>query len=330
MADPAAAPAYFPPTLPSPAGAPAQLSAAALPALPGLPSAAPPAPPSSSAISPSPGAQPTPSGSATPLPQTDATPAPAAKGKGKGKAVAAGKTKADEPPDGEPKPKKKRSAKKPGEPGPGKSWRKGLKGNLAGVGLDPTIAASLHTGGTASPAGSSPAPARSAVVGSTSAVGAPPKLNNQFLAANPLHIGTPRPRRWIKTKIAFKRVDGMSIALPSWQGDSYSAYATAALAAQTDELASPPPLRYASPHAAPAPKPRASTHVAASHLMTPTLSTGASPTPPAPVLAAGETGAGPLGYQALRPPVLPPIPGMQAQATTGVQGPAETAAQEGA
>ncbi|BGO90389.1 hypothetical protein NBRC10512_004830 [Rhodotorula toruloides] len=228
---------------------------------------------SSSGISPSPAAPPTPSAVAGA--PSAATPATA---KGKGKAKAAGqKNKAAEGPDGEPKPKKKKTAaKKPGEPGPGKSWRKGLKGNLAGVGLDPAVAAGLHGAGTpgaSSPGGAgSPAPSRASAAGGTGGVGAPPKLGNQFLATQPLQIGTPRPRKWIKGKMEFKRYDGATILLPSWQGDSYSAFATAVGTAEIDELASPPPassplppLPSSKPRAAPSPAPRASapaqTHV---------------------------------------------------------------------
>lgn len=90
----------------------------------------------------------------------------------------------------------------------------------------------------------------------------------------------------------FKRYDGATILLPSWQGgasalsaqasrtsssllpstDSYSAFATAVGTAEIDELASPPPassplppLPSSKPRAAPSPAPRASapaqTHV---------------------------------------------------------------------
>ncbi|BGP23553.1 hypothetical protein Rt10032_c02g0710 [Rhodotorula toruloides] len=257
-------------------------------------------------ISPSPAAPPTPSAAAgTPAAGTS-TPV---KGKGKGKA-AGQKNKAADGPDGEPKPKKKKAAaKKPGEPGPGKSWRKGLKGNLAGVGLDAAIAAGLHgasTPGASTPGGAaSPAPSRASAAGGTGAVGAPPKLGNQFLATQPLQIGTPRPRKWIKAKMEFKRFDGETILLPSWQGDSYSAFAIAVGIAEVDELASPPPAFSPLPPI-PSTKPRA----------TPSQVPRAA-SPAQPQLAAPE-------QDALRPPPMlfpPTLPALPPQPVRTQQAP---------
>ncbi|GAA6062376.1 hypothetical protein JCM10212_003185 [Sporobolomyces blumeae] len=186
-------------------------------------------------------------------------------------------------PDEKPPPKKRRTKKAAGEVGPGKSWRKGLKGNLAGVGLDAATAAAIRDG-TAKPAsganthsGSSPVPRgshagtpslasttaalgqgeRSHATSSTtggggggggrgerptaSSVGAPPKLQAQFLPAQVLEVGTPRPRRWNRTRKEFKSVTGNVIALSSWQGDPFSPYSEHVTNTSLDELASPPP-----------------------------------------------------------------------------------------
>ncbi|KWU42141.1 hypothetical protein RHOSPDRAFT_36339 [Rhodotorula sp. JG-1b] len=272
----------------------------ALPALPG----APPPPPAggrggAGLATPSPAP-------ATPASSTSTTTAATARG-AKGKGAAA--RKADDAPEGEPKPKKKRTAtKKSSEPGPGKHWRKGLKGNLAGVGLDPAIAATLQAGG-ASGAGtptssaaqhaSSPGPSRGSTVGVSSAIAPPPKLGNQFITVQSLQIGTPRPRKWIKSKMAFKKVGGGTIMLPSWQGDSYSAFATAVGTAEIDELASPPPS---------APSNLAAATAAFAHPTRPSLVD--TPPPPHATTSSGSSSTivVPKLEPNLNPPVLPPLP----------------------
>ncbi|GAA5965179.1 hypothetical protein JCM8115_005381 [Rhodotorula mucilaginosa] len=271
----------------------------ALPALPGAPPPPPAGGPGGAGLS-----TPSPAPSST---STTATTATARGAKGKGAAA----RKADDAPEGEPKPKKKRTAaKKSSEPGPGKHWRKGLKGNLAGVGLDPVIAATLQAGGTsgagtptssAAQHASSPGPSRGSTVGVSSAIAPPPKLGNQFITVQSLQIGTPRPRKWIKSKMAFKKVGGGTIMLPSWQGDSYSAFATAVGTAEIDELASPPPS---------APSNLAAATAAFAHPTRPSL----VDTPPPPhattTTSSGSSSAivVPKLEPNLNPPVLPPLP----------------------
>lgn len=166
----------------------------------------------------------------------------------------------------------------------------------------------------------SPAPSRASAAGGAGAVGAPPKLGNQFLATQPLQIGTPRPRKWIKAKVEFKRYDGATILLPSWQGgasglvrrecssnahspflsDSYSAFATAIGTAEIDELASPPPVSSPLP---PLPS-------------TKSRSTVAQPSrAPAPALAsqAPPAQAAPRPQPILFPPTLPALPSQPAR-----------------
>ncbi|GAA5869735.1 hypothetical protein JCM16303_001779, partial [Sporobolomyces ruberrimus] len=150
----------------------------------------------------------------------------------------------------------------PGEttPGPGKSWRRGLKGNLAGVGLEGAMAAAARETSTkpstpiatsTRPVATSPAPPpvplpplipfhpppRTA----SHLVGAPPKLATQFLPPQVLEPGAPRPRRWARARMEFRNVMGGTISLTSWQGDTYSSYAEHLNRNQIDELASPPP-----------------------------------------------------------------------------------------
>ncbi|GAA5852655.1 hypothetical protein JCM8547_002579 [Rhodosporidiobolus lusitaniae] len=303
-----------PPFYPGTYGQLPNLSAAPLPSLP-LAAPPPPAPPP---------AAPSTSTPRPPLvaPSTAASPA-------KKKPAAPKKKPAEEGPEGEPKPKKKRTSKKQGEVGPGKAWRKGVKGNLAGVGLNPDVGAAIHQaaatgtpvslppgtpvpGGSGTPVqtpgggGGTPRPA------TTAAIGAPPKLGNQFLQINPLHLGTPRPRKWTRGRVVIKSVSGRAIGLPSWQGDDNSLFAfavgsSAPASAQIDELASPPPGGY-SPSLTPAPsssKPRASAAVGGSHLMTPSSS------------QRGQHAPSPLSHQQqtpqplpvhYAPPVLPPPP----------------------
>ncbi|GAA5950120.1 hypothetical protein JCM3765_004203 [Sporobolomyces pararoseus] len=149
----------------------------------------------------------------------------------------------------------------PGEttPGPGKNWRKGLKGNLAGVGLEGAMAAAAREGSTkpatpsaaAKPAASSPAPPPVPLpplvpfnpTGRTAShlVGAPPKLATQFLPPQILEPGAPRPRRWARAKMEFRNITGGTITLTAWQGDSYSSYTEHLNRNSIDELASPPP-----------------------------------------------------------------------------------------
>ncbi|GAA6034363.1 hypothetical protein JCM8097_002689 [Rhodosporidiobolus ruineniae] len=279
----------------------AQPPAAALPAslvgtqLPSIPLPAIPSTPAAPAAAPPP---------TTAAPAPSSTPAAAPKPKQSKK-----KKPADDAPDGEPKPKKKKPSKPKGEAGPGKAWRKGVKGNLAGVGLDPSIGAQIHaavgTGASLSLTNpGSPAPGASTPGGaaSTAAIGAPPKLGNQFLPSQSLQVGTPRPRKWRRGRVVIKSITGRALGLPSWQGDEFSAYAiaTGTSTGQVDELASPP-LGYASPSLTPVPaavlKPRASAAVAAGgHLMSPLSSSQGQAQPPQTQYAA----------QPLAPPLFPP------------------------
>ncbi|GAA5903137.1 hypothetical protein JCM5296_003351 [Sporobolomyces johnsonii] len=289
---------------------PPSLSFAPPPPAPGSVSPVPPTPAPAPDSAPS-AAPATPYIASSPAPSVASTSASNAKAKAKApaksKAVVAGA-------DGAEKPKKKRAPKKaPGEVGPGKSWRKGLKGNLAGVGLDPATAASIRenlstnpTAGASSPAAAAPS------VRPSAAVGAPPKLATQFLPPQALEVNTPRPRRWIRSRMEFRSITGGTVRLPSWQGDSFSPYADHIASTQIDELASPPPpslptasASYApggtSTPAAKPPQPRASAAVSATHVGTgsPSLSLlGRAPPPQDPIPPAPAT-----AYQP-----APPVP----------------------
>ncbi|GAA5976002.1 hypothetical protein JCM10908_005352 [Rhodotorula pacifica] len=296
---------------------PAAVSVEASPAplLAALPALPPPTPAAPGAG----GASQSPATAATPASTTAST---TSKARSKGKGAGGAARKAEDAPDGEPKPKKKRTAaaKKVVDAGPGKHWRKGLKGNLAGVGLDPTGAATIQGGttpGAGSPApvgasssafalASSPGPSRGSTAGIvSSAIAPPPKLGNQFIAVQALHIGTPRPRKWIKNRMAFKKPDGRVIMLPSWQGDSYSAFATAvgttaaaAAEAEVDELASPPPV---------APSNLAAATAAFSHPSRPSLAESQAS-------SSSNHTVVPKLEPSLNVPVLPPLPPVAAAA----------------
>ncbi|BGP54539.1 hypothetical protein JCM8202_001619 [Rhodotorula sphaerocarpa] len=278
-----------------------------------LPATLPGLPPTAPGGAPPPAAAPTPADSPAGTAPPSVT---GAKGKGKGKGTA---RKAEETPEGEPKPKKKRTAaKKPAEGGPGKHWRKGLKGafpsqSAATAAKDESVAG---TPGATTPSGmpshvlaSSPAPSRASTAGVSSAIAPPPRMGNQFITVQSLHIGTPRPRKWIKSKMGFRRIDGRMMMLPSWQGDSYSAFATAVGTAEVDELASPPPA---------APSNLAAATAAFAHRDQPRPSS-AEVTPPVTV---------PKVEQSLKAPILPPLPGAgsapvedgQAAQASGAQG----------
>ncbi|GAA5919020.1 hypothetical protein JCM1841_002696 [Sporobolomyces salmonicolor] len=255
---------------------------------------------------------------ATPYVASSPAPSVASTSASKAKAKAPAKPKAAvSSADGAEKPKKKRAPKKaPGEVGPGKSWRKGLKGNLAGVGLDPATAASIRENLTTNPPAAASSPSAAAPSARPSAaVGAPPKLATQFLPPQALEVNTPRPRRWIRSRMEFRSITGGTVRLPSWQGDSFSPYADHIASTQIDELASPPPPSLPSALASNAPntsaptstptarppQPRASAAVSATHVGTgsPSLSLFGRALPPQdPVHPAAAT-----AYQP-----APPIP----------------------
>lgn len=150
------------------------------------------------------------------------------------------------------KPKRKRAPKRPsGEIGPGKHWRKGMKGNLAGVGLQVPIPAPPPI---VYPYGAGPPPlipSRSHIIGPA------PKIATAFLPPLALETRTPKPRKWSKVVKELTSITGMPLHFRSWQGRSASAYFDARAAAAA--LGSPAPFPAAtadhstSPSGSPAP-----------------------------------------------------------------------------
>ncbi|GAA5840725.1 hypothetical protein JCM5353_005746 [Sporobolomyces roseus] len=167
-------------------------------------------------------------------------------------------------------PKRKRVRRSEGQPGPGKSWRKGLKGSVTSVGVPTLVAGAGIESLTASPTSHTPAtavpkpstPSAQPVVHyhhppvkafsplppfnptnrtASTLVGAPPKLATQFIAPQVLELGAPRPRRWGRGKMEFRSITGGTIVLTSWQGDTFSPYLDHVSTNSIDELASPPP-----------------------------------------------------------------------------------------
>ncbi|GAA5914651.1 uncharacterized protein JCM6883_001030 [Sporobolomyces salmoneus] len=238
-------------------------------------------------------------------------------------------------------------------PGPGKNWRKGLKGNLAGVGLEGALAAAIVTKPTtptasvrAAPSpGPPPVPLPPLVPfhppprTASYLIGPPPKLATQFLPPQVLEPGAPRPRRWARAKMEFRNITGGTVSLLAWQGDSFSSYGEHLGRSSIDELASPPPSsvpRY--PH--PAPPSSASSIVQTSSGPKPSLSRTPQPpllpgvqaqphayTPYTPyAVQSPSTQPAPpqstsSGYSNLAPPTIPPY---QQQEQTSSPNPAHS------
>ncbi|ORY72383.1 hypothetical protein BCR35DRAFT_307649 [Leucosporidium creatinivorum] len=130
------------------------------------------------------------------------------------------------------KPKRKRAPKRPpGEPGPGKAWRKGLKGTLAaGTGAAAAGASPARTSPSVSRAGSTaggagPSTPSGGGAGGLHAIGSVPKIATSFLPPLALDVRTPRPRRWSVGVKELKSVTGATLKFRSWRGASSSAYA---------------------------------------------------------------------------------------------------------
>ncbi|SCV67771.1 BQ2448_5382 [Microbotryum intermedium] len=120
----------------------------------------------------------------------------------------------------------------PGEAGPGKHWRKGLKGTIvAGQPLPPRP--SNPSDSPASDSVTAPAPIevstpRASFPVAPSLPGAPAiKASGAapFLPALPLEPKTPAPRKWTRGVIAIKSLRGGWLKLPTWEGDPKSEYA---------------------------------------------------------------------------------------------------------
>ncbi|SCZ93665.1 BZ3500_MvSof-1268-A1-R1_Chr6-3g08806 [Microbotryum saponariae] len=149
------------------------------------------------------------------------------------------------PGDAPPKKKQRKPTVKraPGEAGPGKHWRKGLKGTIvAGQPLPPRPVNAADS--PASDSASLPAPIeistpRTSFPIAPSLPGAPAVKASgaaPFLPALPLETRTPAPRRWNRAVIAIKSLRGGWLKLPTWEGHPKSDYA-----AYKTSLNPPPP-----------------------------------------------------------------------------------------
>ncbi|KDE04098.1 hypothetical protein MVLG_05468 [Microbotryum lychnidis-dioicae p1A1 Lamole] len=147
------------------------------------------------------------------------------------------------PGDAPPKKKQRKPTVKraPGEAGPGKHWRKGLKGYVL------SFVAPRPVNPADSPASDSvslPAPIeistpRTSFPIAPSLPGAPAVKASgaaPFLPALPLETRTPAPRRWNRAVIAIKSLRGGWLKLPTWEGHPKSDYA-----AYKTSLNPPPP-----------------------------------------------------------------------------------------
>ncbi|KAK4053529.1 hypothetical protein OIV83_001697 [Microbotryomycetes sp. JL201] len=129
------------------------------------------------------------------------------------------------------KPKRKRAPRRAaGEPGPGKAWRKGLKGTIVAGQVDTTQLPTLQ------PASGVGSPSMSRTGSNTVAAGPSSTLQAQSTVnAGRVSTGwpssmipdyrTPKPRKWHQGQQDITTVSGNTIKLRSWIGAPVSLYA---------------------------------------------------------------------------------------------------------
>ncbi|KAM0788586.1 hypothetical protein ACM66B_001708 [Microbotryomycetes sp. NB124-2] len=136
----------------------------------------------------------------------------------------AGSTTADAAATSAPKPKRKRAPKRPaGEPGPGKAWRKGLKGTIVAGQLDASqLPSAASASGVASASMSRTGSNATAIAGPSATMQgvttSSSRVSTGWSSSTIQDYRTPRPRKWQRHQQEITTVTGKTIKIKSWVG----------------------------------------------------------------------------------------------------------------